>query len=70
MEGVRLFLEFFTILTHCVDLGLPVLQWGCCLGERSGRVVPCPVFPDSAVMQGSGWTFHGLWKLQAVIIWS
>ena len=58
------------VLTHCMGLGLPVLQWGCCWDEQSGRVLPCPGFPGSVVMQGSGWTLHGLWKLQAVSIWN
>lgn len=48
------------MLTHCVGLGLPILQ-SVCLSLRLKGLGGS--FPVSVVMQGSGWTFHGLWKL-------
>lgn len=45
-------------------------QWECRWIEWAGRILLSPVFPVSVAMQGSGWTFHSLWKPQVVIIWS
>lgn len=62
---------FWWLLTPSTGLGLPISQWGYCWIQWSRRSLLTRVFPVSVVMQGSGgWTFHELWKVQAVIMWN
>lgn len=59
------------LLTPSTGLGLPISQWGYCWIQWSRKSLLTRVFPVSVVMEGSGgWTFHELWKVQAVIMWN